>query len=233
MSQTATTDLGRELVPANAQSRKAFQDQAFQILSSRFDGILDPADRWGLTVILPGPKLHEAVRFLRDDSEFQMDLLLDVTAIDYLEYPGHEEARYAVVYNLRSQRNAARRLRLKVRVEEESPSVPSIHDLFKIANWQERETWDQYGIVFVGHPDLRRLLNHIEFQGHPLRKDYPARKRQWLSTNDPLVDPMVARLKANGFSVLEAPTANAPSVEETDLLGKVSREQRNNVEKQS
>lgn len=233
MSQTATTDLGRELVPANAESRKAFQDHAFQTLSSRFEAVLDPADRWGLSLVLPASRLREAVRFLRDDPDFRMDLLLDITAVDYLGYAGHDEARYAVVYNLRSQRNAARRLRLKLRVEEESPSVPSIHDLFKIANWQERETWDQYGIVFEGHPDLRRLLNHIEFQGHPLRKDYPARKRQWLSTNDPLIDPMVDRLKSNGFDVLEAPTANAPSVEETNLLGKASREQRNNVEKKS
>jgi len=184
-------------------------------------------------VVLPSERLREAVVFLRDSDDFRLDLLLDITAVDYLGYPGHDEARFAVVYNLRSQRAAGRRLRLKVRVEEETPKVPSIHDLYRIANWQERETWDQYGIVFEGHPDLRRLLNHIEFQGHPLRKDYPARKRQWLSSNDPLVAPMVARLKSNGFTVLENPTPNAPSVEETGLLGKVSREQRNNVENPS
>lgn len=233
MSHSATTDLGRELVPATAEGRKAFQDQVFQALSARFEGILDPADRWGLTVILPASRLREAVAFLRDEPQFHLDLLLDITAVDYLGYPGHDEARYAVVYNLRSQRGAGRRVRLKVRLEEESTVVPSLHDLYRIANWQERETFDQYGIVFEGHPDLRRLLNHIEFQGHPLRKDYPARKRQWLSTNDPLVDPMVARLKSNGFTVLETPTANAPSIEETTLLGKVSREQRNNVENPS
>eukprot|EP00825_Cyclidium_porcatum_P020785 TRINITY_DN23413_c0_g1_i1.p3 TRINITY_DN23413_c0_g1~~TRINITY_DN23413_c0_g1_i1.p3 ORF type:complete len:170 (-),score=10.17 TRINITY_DN23413_c0_g1_i1:134-607(-) len=147
----------------------------------------------------------------------------------YMGYPGHDQARFAVVYNLRSQKLSGRRLRVKVWVEEESPSVPSVHDLWKIADWQERETWDQYGIVFDGHPNLKRLLNHVEFVGHPLRKDYPARKRQWLSTNDPMLDQLEARLKAKGFEILESPQFNSPSIEETQLLGKPAKIQINNV----
>ena len=109
------------------------------------------------------------------------------------------------------------------------PSVPSVHDLWKIADWQERETWDQYGIVFEGHPNLKRLLNHVEFVGHPLRKDYPARKRHTLSTNDPMLDQLEARLKAKGFEILESPLFNSPSIEETQLLGKPDKIQINNV----
>ena len=224
------TGLDQALKPATSELRKAFEAKAFEILSGRFDASLDPRDRWGLTAVVPRSLLRECVRFLRDDPSIRLDLLLDITAVDYLGYPGHDAARFAVVYNLRSQRFAAHRLRLKVWVEEEDPEVPSIHDLFKIANWQERETWDQYGIVFSGHPDLRRLLNHIEFVGHPLRKDYPARKRQWLSTNDPLALPLEARLESNGFVILEHVEANSPSVEETNLLGKAAVEKVNYVE---
>lgn len=225
------TGLDQALIPASAELRKAFETKAFEILSQKFEAALDPRDRWGLTAVVPGARLHECVRFLRDDPSLRLDLLLDITAVDYLGYPGHDAARYAVVYNLRSQRFAAHRLRLKVWVEEEDPRVPSIHDLFRIADWQERETWDQYGIVFSGHPDLRRLLNHVEFVGHPLRKDYPARKRQWLSTNDPMIAPLEARLAANGFVVLEHVPVNSPSVEETNLLGKGSVDKVNYVEK--
>jgi len=223
--------LNQALTPATAEHRKAFETKAFEILSQKFEAAMDPRDRWSLTAIVPGSRLRECVHFLRDDPAMRLDLLLDITAVDYLGYPGHDAARYAVVYNLRSQRFAAHRLRLKVWVEEEDPQVPSIHDFFEIANWQERETWDQYGIDFSGHPDLRRLLNHIEFTGHPLRKDYPVRKRQWLSTNDPLILPLEARLEANGFVVLEHVAVNSPSVEETDLLGKSAVEKINYVEK--
>lgn len=226
-----STGLDQALTPASADLRKAFETKAFEVLSGKFDASLDPRDRWGLTAVVPSARLHECVQFLRDDPSLRLDLLLDITAVDYLGYPGHDAARFAVVYNLRSQRFAAHRLRLKVWVEEEDPEVPSIHDLFRIANWQERETWDQYGILFSGHPDLRRLLNHIEFVGHPLRKDYPVRKRQWLSTNDPLALPLEARLEANGFKVLEHAAVNSPSVEETDLLGKTAVEKINYVEK--
>jgi NADH-quinone oxidoreductase subunit C/NADH-quinone oxidoreductase subunit C/D len=223
--------LDQALEPATPELRRIFETKAFGILSEKFDAALDPRDRWGLTASIPAARLREAVLFLRDDPSIRLDMLLDITAVDYLGYPGHDAARYAVVYNLRSQRFASHRLRLKVWVEEEDPQVPSIHDLYEIADWQERETWDQYGIDFSGHPDLRRLLNHIEFTGHPLRKDYPVRKRQWLSTNDPLIAPLEARLEANGFTVLEHVPVNSPSVEETDLLGKAAVEKINYVGK--
>ncbi len=221
--------LGEALAPSNVDSTKSFQTRVFQILSDRFGAALDPRDQWGLTVVVASEQLREVLGFLRNDPEVLADTLLDITAIDYLGYPGHDQARFAVVYLLKSQRASSHRLRVKVWVEEDSPKIPSVHDLWKIANWQERETWDQYGIVFEGHPNLKRLLNHIEFVGHPLRKDYPVKKRQWLSTNDPMIDQLEARLALRGYEVLEHVPVHSPSVEETDLLGKPSRIQNNNV----
>jgi NADH-quinone oxidoreductase subunit C len=75
--------------------------------------------------------------------------------------------------------------------------------MYKSADFAERETWDQYGIVFAGHPNLKRLLNHHEFVGHPLRKDYPCQKRQKLSINDPMIDQLEARLRSMGYTILD------------------------------
>lgn len=223
------TSLGTPLVPSTPEAIDTFRKTAYQILSERFGATLDPRDQWGLTVEVDSTHLHAALKFLRDDPSFLCDVMLDITAVDYLGYPGHDQARFAVVYLLKSTKSASHRLRVKVWVEEDSLKLPSVHDLWKIADWQERETWDQYGIVFEGHPNLKRLLNHIEFVGHPLRKDYPAKKRQWLSTNDPMIDQLEARLVRNGFEILEHASVNSPSVEETGLLGKPSRVQANNV----
>lgn len=214
---THPKNLGEALAPSTTQVEKEFQSRVFQILSERFGATLDPRDQWGLTAVVAANRLHAAMKFLRDDPDTLCDVLLDVTAIDYLGYPGHDQARFAVVYNLRSQRVAGHRLRVKVWVEEDDPKIPSVQDLWKIANWHERETWDQYGIVFEGHPNLRRLLNHVEFEGHPLRKDYPARKRQWLSTNDPMIDQLEARLKSKGYQILESVAPTSPSLEETSF----------------
>lgn len=229
MTSSHPNPLAKALAPSTPEHVKDFQARVFQILSDRFGATLEPRDRWGLTVVVTADKLRAALQFLRDDPTVRADVMVDITAVDYLGYPGHDQARFAVVYILKSQQAAHHRLSVKVWVEEDHPSVPSVHDLWKIANWQERETWDQYGIVFDGHPNLKRLLNHIEFVGHPLRKDYPAKKRQWLSTNDPMLDQLEARLALKGFDVLESAPLNSPSVEETDLLGKPSRIQNNNV----
>ena len=82
---------------------------------------------------------------------------------------------------------------------EEEPSLPTISHLYGNANWLEREAFDQMGIRFTHHPNLKRILNHHEFVGHPLRKDYPITRRQWLSANESLMDEMETRLKAKGY----------------------------------
>jgi NADH-quinone oxidoreductase subunit C len=108
---------------------------------------------------------------------------MDLTAVDYLRYPGREDGRrYEVVYHLYSTREH-HRVRVKVALEEDRAVVPTAVPVWAAANWFEREVWDMFGIRFAGHPDLRRLLLYEEFQGHPLRKDYPVNRRQ------PLIGP--------------------------------------------
>jgi NADH-quinone oxidoreductase subunit C len=136
------------------------------------------AFRGDATAIVGREKLLETCRFLRDDSELRFDLLLDVTAVDYLG----RSPRFEVVYHFYSL-PLNHRIRIKVALEESDPRLPSLVPIWAGANWLERETWDLYGIVFEGHPDLRRIYLYEEFQGHPLRKDYPKEKRQ------PLIGP--------------------------------------------
>jgi NADH-quinone oxidoreductase subunit C len=127
----------------------------------------------------------DALRFCRDDAALGFDVLMDLTAVDYLKFPGREDGpRFDVVYHLYSLPHN-HRLRLKVRVDEDDAVVPTAVELWPIANWLEREVWDMFGIRFAGHPDPRRLLMYEEFVGHPLRKDYPINRRQ------PLIGPKV------------------------------------------
>jgi NADH-quinone oxidoreductase subunit C/D len=144
-------------------------------------------------------KLIETLTRLKDDRDFKFSLLLDVTAIDYLEYPVSQEARFAVVYTLRNwQKNMV--LQVRTPVQDPDVGVPTVTHLWDSANWGEREVYDQYGIRFVGHPDLRRILNHWQFKGHPLRKDYPIRQGQICYETDSLEKEIRARLAANGVS---------------------------------
>jgi NADH dehydrogenase I D subunit len=120
----------------------------------------------------------EICRFVRDDPDMSFDMPLDVTAVDYLG----QAPRFEVVYHLLSTRHH-RRLRLKARVSGDDASIDSVVPVWPGANWLERETYDMYGVCFASHPDLRRIYLYEEFQGHPLRKDYPKEKRQ------PLIGP--------------------------------------------
>jgi NADH-quinone oxidoreductase subunit C len=135
------------------------------------------------TALVDRAAIADALRFCRDDPDLKFEMLIDLTAVDYLKFPGREGGpRFEVVYHLYSVTHN-HRLRVKAAVEERDPVVPTAAGLWPIANWFEREVWDMFGIRFEGHPDLRRLLMYEEFQGHPLRKDYPVNKRQ------PLIGP--------------------------------------------
>ncbi len=137
-------------------------------------------------------QIRPVLEKLRRDYGF--DLLLDITAIDKIELGKAGEPRFDVIYNLRPH-DTGDRIRLKTSVPESDPALPSVQDLWKTANWCERETWDQYGIRFKGHPNLKRILNHKDFVGHPLRKDYDIKKQQWLSEADDLMDEMEKKRK--------------------------------------
>ena len=137
------------------------------------------------TVVVAREAIVEALALCRDDGALRFEVLMDLTAVDYLQFPGREDGpRFDVVYHLYSVTHN-HRLRLKVPVEQDDAVVPTVCTLWPIANWLEREVWDMFGIRFAGHPDLRRLLLYEEFVGHPLRKDYPMERRQ------PLIGPVV------------------------------------------
>jgi NADH-quinone oxidoreductase subunit C len=189
-------------VPQGPMQNGLSNDELLKLLSEKFALTRDPADKWDLTVVCPAAKLRDVVKYLRDEATLQFSILLDVVGVDFLAYPGHRGERFAVLYPLKSL-TFRHRVTLKVMVDEDACAVPSLNDLYKSADFAERETWDQYGIVFTGHTNLKRLLNHHEFVGHPLRKDYPCQKRQKLSINDPMIDQLEARLRGLGYTIVE------------------------------
>lgn len=124
--------------------------------------------RYGeLTLGVAREDIASVLRFLRDDGRCRFEVLIDICGVDYPERP----QRFDVVYHLLSPR-LNQRIRVKLSTDETMP-VASAVEIFAAANWFEREAYDMYGILFAGHPDLRRLLTDYGFQGFPLRKDFP------------------------------------------------------------
>src|SRR2546427_218162 len=125
------------------------------------------------TITVRWESSKELLRALNTDPPFDFKMRLAVTAVDYLS---ERASRYDVVYHLLSLSNK-HRLRLKVPVPGDDPTIDSVIDVWKGADWSEREAYDMFGIQFKGHPDLRRILTHAQFVGHPLRKDFPPGQR--------------------------------------------------------
>lgn len=123
-----------------------------------------------------GQDAKALIQFLRDDPALGFAMFIDLTAVDYLRYPVAQPGRFSVITTLLSPLLGIR-VQVKAFVEEGDPRLPSITDLYLGANWTEREVWDLYGIEFMGHPDLKRILMPDDFDGHPLRKDYPLKGR--------------------------------------------------------
>lgn len=117
--------------------------------------------------VVPAAKIVEVLTLLRDHPLIKCEMLADLCGVDYPERP----QRFDVVYNLLSLKHN-HRIRIKVQTDVQTP-VPSVVGVYPAANWLEREAWDMYGIMFAGHPDLRRILTDYGFDGHPLRKDFP------------------------------------------------------------
>ncbi len=187
-----------------------------ELLRQQFtaDVLAHHAYRGQPTVLLSREALPSAARFLKDTPGLDFNVLMDLTAVDYLTFGkaqssaprlatpsplpyymtpkasaetwergvSNDQYRFEVVYHFYSTA-LNHRLRVKVPVAAAEPSVASVTSVWASANWMEREVWDLFGIMFQGHPDLRRLLLYESFQGHPLRKDYPIYKRQ------PLIGP--------------------------------------------
>lgn len=123
-----------------------------------------------LVMIAKAESLPKFMSFLRDDKETRFEILIDVTAVDYPDRSAQGQ-RFEVVYNLLSLRHN-HRMRVKLSVDD-GALIPSVTKIYSAAGWFEREVWDMYGIMFEGHPDLRRILTDYGFEGHPQRKDFP------------------------------------------------------------
>ena len=136
------------------------------------------AEHGDMSALVDAASIVPIFRLLRDDDALRFEMLSDVCAVDYLG----ESERFEVVYHLYSITHN-HRVRIKARVPEDPCQIDSVVELWPAANWMEREVWDLYGVRFRNHPDLRRILLYEEFEGFPLRKDYPKEKRQ------PLVGP--------------------------------------------
>jgi NADH-quinone oxidoreductase subunit C len=169
--------------PALAPLKAKFPDVQFYVAEFR-DMV---------TVVVPREHLLHVCEFLRDDPQLRYDMLAELNAVDYLNFPGARQ-RFAVNYGLTSIKNNSR-LWLKVFLDPAHDTAPqtaprdeeviekgdpglkvsSIYSVWPSADWMEREAYDMYGIIFVGHPDLRRILSWNGFGSYPLRKDYPLR----------------------------------------------------------
>ena len=185
-----------------------------ELITGRFPEVVSASHtyRGDETAVLRREFLLDVARFLKEDPALQMNFLMDLTAVDYSTFgkspapaffassgvavtpssqipdddpwPGPPgEVRFVVVYHFYSLQHR-HRLRLVVPVAEADPELDSLTSLWAGADWLEREVWDMFGIRFLGHPDLKRILMYEEFEGHPLRKDYPVNKRQ------PLIGPV-------------------------------------------
>jgi len=120
-----------------------------------------------ISLIVPAAKITEVCLALRD--EFKFEMLAALSAVDY--WP-QQEPRFHVIYQLYSMPHSVR-IGLRVPVNGNAPSLPTVETVFPNANWLEREIWDMFGIRFAGHSDMRRILMPYDWEGHPLRKDYP------------------------------------------------------------
>ena len=152
-------------------------DQLQSAVERQFDGrVLRLVRAFGeLTLEIAPGDLLEVARTLRDIPELAFEQLIDLCGVDYSRYGNTDRAppRFAVVYHLLSIRHN-RRLRVRIFAEDDSlPVVDSVTTIWPAANWFEREAFDLYGVIFEGHPDLRRILTDYGFIGHPFRKDFP------------------------------------------------------------
>jgi len=150
------------------------EKKTLKVLKERFqDKIIETSAHFGDdTLLIEKDSFLEIMTFLKG-KPWEYNMLLDLTCVDFLG----QEPRFEMVYHLLSLPKN-HRLRLKVRLSEKDPAIDSLTSMWENANWLEREAYDMFGIHFKGHPDLRRIFMYDGFEGHPLRKDYPLRKRQ-------------------------------------------------------
>ena len=148
-------------------------------------------------MLIEAKDLKSTITKLKNEDDYI--LLLDITVVDYLEFPDITPSRFAVVYIFRDK-SFRKEFTVKTFIDDDILEIDTISDLYLSANWAEREAYDQYGVVFKGHPNLKRLLNHSQFIGYPLRKDYLITKGQICTETQDLMDEMNPLLKSKGYT---------------------------------
>ena len=162
--------------PTTADSPRPFGgyfDEVYDALEEAYPGFADAiekvvVDRGELTLFIKAERIAEVSQVMRDDESLRFELCSSVDAVDYL---GTDSRRYHVSYQLTSM-TYRRRVRLEAAVGDDQP-LPSVTTVYPTADWQEREVYDMFGVVFTGHPNLTRILMPDDWEGHPQRKDYP------------------------------------------------------------
>ena len=148
-------------------------------------------------LLIDSKDIKSTISKLKNEKDYT--ILLDITIIDYLKFPDITPSRFAVVYILRDA-SFKNQISIKTYIDDNTLEVDSLCYLYSAANWAEREAYDQYGIRFKGHPNLKRVLNHHQFVGHPLRKDYEITKGQICTHTEDLMDEMNPLLKQKGYT---------------------------------
>jgi NADH/F420H2 dehydrogenase subunit C len=164
----------------------ARHDDLVAKLRERFGAAVIDVDRSfdDCAVTVDRAAIHDVLAYLKNEHRF--NLLMDIAGIDCANLPSSRE-RFEVAYMLYSI-PADLRVRIEIAVPELDMNVPTVTDLWKSANWAEREAFEMFGFNFVGHPCLKRLLTHHEFEGHPLRKDYPVMRGQWCTVTSDMTE---------------------------------------------
>jgi NADH-quinone oxidoreductase subunit C len=161
-------------VPGNERPYGGYFDEVYDALDEAFPGLHDAiekvvVDRGELTLHVKPERIADVAKAMRDDEALRFELCSSVSGVDYL---GSDERRLHVTYHLTSM-TYRRRVRLEAAVTAENPHLPTVTQVYPTADWQERETYDMFGVVFDGHPALTRILMPDDWEGHPQRKDYP------------------------------------------------------------
>jgi len=174
---------------ANPETAK--HDAIVDEVKSAFGAAVLDVDRSydDLALVVEKSAAHHILAHLREARK--CDLLLDIAGVDCMDLPESRE-RFELEYMLYSVANDVR-VRVRVPVPEGDMDVPTATDLWQSANWAEREAYEMFGFNFVGHPCLKRLLTHHEFQGHPLRRDYPVMGGQWCTTTSDMTEDLEER----------------------------------------
>ena len=216
------TSTGQPATPKNVPHRGAPANPAAKALQDKFAGAIKRVDVvWGETTVYIDPaSVHEAIQWLHDDPSQQYDFLSDVTAVEYRD----PEVPIEVVWHLRSL-PFRRFLRIKAQIPKGQPlEIDSVYDLYRAADWLEREVYDMFGIRFRGHPDLRRILMWEQYkEGFPLRKDFPLRGR--FSRSEQLRQALAQNPEAR-YSMEELTIADAFAELPQDMRERLSKGER-------